>query len=280
MKRRLTRAVGLGLPVAVLLVWASPLLSHDFWLVPSALTVTPGGELVIHGQTSSEFPTTLSAVTVDRVKTARIVTSRGEAAIEHVDVVGNSLRLRHRPSAVGQALVAVEVHPRLIPESAESFREYLALEGAPEALVRYEREGILPTDSIVRRYAKYAKAVVEVGADGPRSFEIEVGHPLEFVALSDPSGAEMGGEIRFRLLFLGEPVPHARGHASVAESTTAQAAYRGAEFETDENGEFTLEVVGNGLWNVRALHIVPAPTDSGADWDVHWATMVWGQTPE
>jgi len=31
-----------------------------------------------------------------------------------------------------------------------------------------------------------------------------------------------------------------------------------------------------GLWNVRALYILPAPSGSGADWDVHWATFVWG----
>jgi ketosteroid isomerase-like protein len=29
------------------------------------------------------------------------------------------------------------------------------------------------------------------------------------------------------------------------------------------------------VWNVRTLQIVPAAANSGADWDVHWATLVF-----
>jgi hypothetical protein len=34
-----------------------------------------------------------------------------------------------------------------------------------------------------------------------------------------------------------------------------------------------------GLWNVRTLQIVPAHPRSGADWDVHWATLVFRSAP-
>ncbi len=270
------KRLSISVAMLVLLVLAAPALSHDFWLVPNAFKVGVGEDLVVRGQTSSDFPTSLSAVTVDRVASARLVTARGERPIQHLDVEGVSLRLTHRPTEAGQAVVAVRVHPRNIPESPESFRNYLRLEGAPEALVRYEQMGILPTDSILRRYAKYAKVLVQIGEDGARVFETVVGHPLEFVPLSDPTEVESGGVLRMRMLFQGEPVPHARGHVSVAESRTAETAYHGAEFETDGNGEFDVLVAGSGLWNVRALWIVPAPPGSGADWDVHWATLVWG----
>lgn len=30
-----------------------------------------------------------------------------------------------------------------------------------------------------------------------------------------------------------------------------------------------------GLWNVRGIHIVPADAGSGADWDTHWASLVF-----
>ncbi len=271
----------LVLPLTLVLAFlvAGPVLSHDFWLIPSAFRVAPGDDLVIDGQTSSEFPTSVSAVTPDRVASARVITSRAERHIEHLQVIGNSLRLSDRPSQVGQALVEVMIRPRSIPESPESFRRYLELEGAPEALERYEREGLLPTDSITRRYAKYAKTVMEVGEGGPRSFNKVVGHPLEFVPLIDPARVGTGERLRLRMLFLGTPLASARGHVSVAESATANGAYDEATFETDANGEFSIEVTGSGLWNVRALHIVPAPAQSGADWDVHWATLVWWTGP-
>ena len=268
MMKRLT----IGAAVVLSIFLATPTLSHDFWLVPHAFRLSPGDELLVSGQTSSTFPTSLSAVTVDRLVSARLLMAHSTQDIAGLSVGGTSLWIRHRPEREGQALVTVAVGPRSIPESPESFRRYLELEGAPEALIRYEREGLLPTDSITRRYAKYAKTLVEIGEGGPRAFEQLAGHPLEFVPLTDPMEADP--KLSFRLLFLGEPLAHARGHASVAASLSAEAAYHDVPFETDEHGEFQIELQ-QGLWNVRALHIVPAPDGSGADWDVHWATFVW-----
>lgn len=270
MKRRL-----LLLSFLLAAVGVTPLFSHDFWLVPLTFRFAPGAEVVVSGRTSSEFPSTLSAVTPDRIGSARILTATGERAIPGVAVSGNALRLSDRPTETGQAVVAVVVLPRTLRESPESFRRYLVLEGAPEALERYERAGILPTDSITRRYAKYAKAVIEVGTAAPRAFARRAGHPLEFVPVTDPSTAAVGGTVRFRLIFDGAPLARARGHASVAESGDAGKAYHDVPFETDASGEFAVSLHGRGLWNVRALHIVPVPAGSGADWDVHWATLVW-----
>ncbi len=264
-----------GVALLLLVLTVQPLLPHDFWLIPNAFRVAQGDELVVLGQTSSTFPTTLSAITQDRVASARLITSDGEQLIEDVGVAGNSLRLAIRPEQEGQAVVAVAIHPRTVPESPESFRRYLTLEGAPEALERYEREGILPTDSITRRYAKYAKTLVQVGSEGPRAFGKTAGHPLEFVPLSDPSAVAPGEEARFRLMLFGEPLPHARGHASVATSAESEGAHHDVAFESDANGDLTIPLLHAGLWNVRALYILPAPTGSGADWDVHWATLVW-----
>jgi hypothetical protein len=248
--------------------------SHDFWLIPNVFHVAADAELVVEGRTSSTFPTSISAVTPDRIASAELVTADRTTPVSDLGVEGNSLRLRARPSTSGQTLVAVTIHPRHVPESPESFRRYLTLEGAPEALERYEREGRLPTDSITRSYAKYAKTLVAVGTDGPRVFDRVVGHPLEFVPLTDPADADADA-LRFRMLFLGAPLPHARGHASAAASSAADSATHAVTFETDARGEFTLAVAAPGLWNVRALHIVPAPDDAAADWDVHWATLVW-----
>jgi Domain of unknown function (DUF4198) len=273
-KRKLTmkRLRIAGAAVLFTILIATPALSHNFWLVPHSFRLAPGDQLVVSGQTSSAFPTSLSAVTVDRVASAQLLTANVQEDIPDLTVSGNSLMIRSRPTQEGQAVVAVAIHPRNIPESAESFRRYLRLEGAPEALVKYEREGLLPTDSITRRYAKYAKTLVQVGDRGPKAFERVAGHPLEFVPLTDPDAGM--ATARFRMLFLGEPLANAKGEASVAASMDAEEADRDLTFETDEHGEFQIDIEP-GLWNVRSLHIVPAPAGSGADWDVHWATFVW-----
>lgn len=274
--------------IAAILFGARSLEAHDFWLVPDAFRVRSGAELSVRGQTSSLFPTSLSAVAVDRIAEARIIGKDSDENLRGLSQSGNSLLLRHRVSGVGQRIVAVRIHPRSVKESAESFRRYLVLEGAPEALERYEREGILPVDSINRRYTKYAKTIVEVGSRGPRSFSRRVGHTLEFVPVNDPSDMRTGKKFRVKLLAGGVPLANAHIHAGSVPETTAirsdtvrarVAGQADQKLVTDAAGEVVVNISAPGIWNVRTLHIVPSKPGSGADWDVHWATLVFRVRP-
>ena len=252
---------------------AATLGAHDFWLVPDAFQITPGGWIEVRGQTSSRFPTSEAAVALDRVADARVLSAAGEEPIRDLSHAGTSLRIRHRPATPGQKIVALTLKPRSVRESAASFRRYLELEGAPEAITRYEREGRLPqTDSVTRRYAKYAKTIVEVGSGGARAFERVVGHPLELVPLGDPKELKPGERAAFRLVYRGQPLAGAKIHAGVSPAGTRM----GDEVvETDADGVARVCVQNPGLWNVRTLQIMPADAGSGADWDAHWATLVF-----
>ena len=283
------RLVRITLATAALVTLSASLLSaHDFWLVPDAFAVTPGGRIAVRGQTSSLFPTSLSAVTADRLMEARVLTADGDVQIRDATVSGSSLVLGHRPARTGQHVIGVRLAPRSVRESPASFRRYLDLEGAPEARQRYEREGLLDTiggDSITRRYAKYAKSFVEVGkGGGARAYHRSFGHPLELVPLSDPSLLKAADTLRLRLMLLGKPAPFARVHAgsaprratSLADTTEARrAAVADASIQADSAGVVRVLVNRAGLWNVRTIQIVPAAKGSGADWDVHWATIVF-----
>lgn len=267
--------------VALALVASATILSaHDFWLVPNAFRIAPGGWIEVRGQTSSRFPTSEAAVAVDRIVDARILSATSEEPIRNLSHVGTSLLLRHRPTAAGQRIIAVALKPRTVRESAASFRRYLELEGAPEALERYGRQGLLPqSDSLTRRYTKYAKTLVEVGAGGPRAFSRVVGHPVEFVPMSDPAGYRAGQHAAFRLLYRGQPLSGARVHAGSARQTTQMAPGDEVPLETGADGVVRVCIDRPGTWNVRTLQIVPADAGPGADWDAHWATLVF-EVPE
>lgn len=262
--------------VATLLVCVAALSvsAHDFWLVPDAMSVGSANDIVVRGQTSSAFPTSESAVAVDRIVDARVIGATGEETITARSIDGVSLLLRHRPGTPGQKVVSVSLGWRHVNETAESFRNYLVLEGAEDALKRYEQAGTLPTDAIVRRYAKYAKTVVEFG-EGPRAFHRVAGAPLEFVPLSDPATISETTPFRVRILFLGKPLPNARVHAGRAP-VNGQPATKDRDFLSSSDGVVTLPAVSSGLWNVRTIHVVPAPKGADADWDVHWASFVFG----
>lgn len=268
----------------VLLLGASLIAeAHDFWLVPDAFQVADGSALAVRGQTSSRFPTSEAAVALDRIAAARILGAQGEERITQLSLSGTSLLLQHKPASAGQYTVAVALRPRSVRESAASFRRYLELEGAPQALATIEREGLLRgRDSVTRRYAKYAKTLVQVGRGGPRAFARVAGDPLEFVATTDPSAHRVGDTLLVRLLYRGQPLPGISVHAGVVAWPTdasARASDGGASehlrLTSDPQGVVRLPLTHEGMWNVRTIHVVRAEPDAGADWDTHWATLVF-----
>ena len=263
-----------GLPsLAALILLATSLVgAHDFWLVPDGFALAPNSDVVVRGQTSSAFPTSESAVAVDRLTEARVLGAGGDETIDVRTTEGASLLLRHRPKTPGQKVITASLGWRSVKETAESFRRYLVLEGAEDALKRYEQAGKLPTSSIVRRYAKYDKTIVEFG-QGPRAFDRVAGQPLEFVPLTDPAAARAGGTVRLRLLFNGRPLANAKVHAGRAVEKDQPA--RDRDVTTTAEGILSVPLDAAGLWNVRTIHIVPTPPGGNADWDAHWASYVF-----
>lgn len=274
--------------LAALFISATLAGADDFWLVPNAFYVDAGSEIVLRGQTSSQFPTSRIAVAVDRVAEAKLIDESGARAISDLAVQGRSLLIRDRPQRAGQYVVALSIHPRSVRESAEGFRRYLDAEGATAARQRVEREGLLAgRDSVTRRYAKYAKAIVEVGSGGTRAFARPAGHVIEFVPLHDPSSLRSGDTLELRLLFRGAPLMGVPVHSDVADLNTdrdaasadAHAGHGGAAAPTtylpDAHGIVRVPLTRPGMWSIRTIHVTQAPTGSGADWDTHWGTLVF-----
>lgn len=258
---------------AVLLAGVSAVAwAHDFWLVPDAFEIAERAELRVRGQTSSRFPTSESAVAPDRISEARIIGASTEERITGLGTSGTSLVLRHRPAAAGQRVVVASIAPRSLRASGPEFKRYMELEGAADLAAKYERQGLLPkSDSITRRYAKYAKTIVEVGRGGPRAFSRVAGQVAEFVPLRDPAALRAGDTLPIRLLYRGRPLGDAHVHAGPAADT----ATPDLSLTTDADGTVQLPVASAGLWNIRTIHIVPAPSGSGADWDSHFVSFVF-----
>ena len=288
LSRRLARVLSPLLAACAVLFLSALAEAHDFWLVPNAFATAPGVPIEIRGQTSSRFPTSESAVATDRVASAHLLGASSAERIDDLSTSGPSLVLRHRPTIPGQRVVAVQLFPRSMRESAASFRRYLELEGAPEALARVDREGLLRgRDSVTRRYAKYGKTVVDIGTTGPRAFSRIAGHPLEFVPQADPTRLLAGDTLRVRLLYQGQPLVGIRVHSDVVDWPSSASAAAGvgrpaepavtatADHVTDADGLVRVPITRAGLWNVRTIHIVQADAASGADWDAHWATLVF-----
>lgn len=256
--------------------------AHDFWIIPNAFVVAPGSKLEVLGQTSVKFPTTVSAVTPDRIADARLIAANGEERIVGLSVAGKSLALTHRPSAAGQRIVAVSLVTRTSRTVLASLKRYIGLEGSPELAERYERDGAFKgTDSVTQHTTKYAKTVVEIGSAGPRAYTKAAGHALEFVPVTDPSLLKQGDTLTIRLLFRGQPLGGAHFHAGAApeaalrDSTALRSDWKDHSLVTDEKGIARVSVDRAGLWNLRTLHAAPTATDGGKAWEVAFATIVF-----
>lgn len=266
----------------------------DFWLIPSAFRVAAGDELLLRGQTSSQFPRSRVAVSGDRIADARRLAAQNEVPITSFAVEGRSLLLRDRPSAAGQYVIAIALRPRSVRESAAGFRRYLEAEGATAALRRVDRERLLQgRDSVTRRYAKYAKSLVQVGNHGARAFGRVANHEIEFVPLRDPASLQVGDTLPVRLLFRGAALADIPVHADVAElDADVEAAPAGGYAASDHAGQtlslipdrdglVRLVITRRGMWSLRTVHVTQADAASGADWDTHWGTLVFaaGESP-
>ncbi len=125
------------------------------------------------------------------------------------------------------------------------------------------------------RSQKVAKALVEVGAGGPRAFARAAGHELEIVPMQDPSTIHAGRALSLRVLFRAQPLANAYLRAGIAPPDSAPKAARPDTIVTTAgDGVAHLQIVSGGLWNVRRLHAAPADAAAGS-WDVLFATLVF-----
>jgi ketosteroid isomerase-like protein len=254
--------------------------AHDFWIIPSAFQIGHGETLELLGQTSTRFPSSLSAVATPRVADARLIGAAGTTRITELSQRGTSLLLRGRPSAPGQYLVAVALTPTPVRSPAAAFHRWLELEGAPGEAARLEREGAFQgSDSVTRRTLKTAKTIAQVGSGGPRMFGQPAGQPLEFILDADPATLRVGDTLGVRMMYNGRPVARGEAHAGGADWPIAEGEQvpepQDVHLRATGQGVLRLPITRGGVWNVRGIHVTPGASGTPREWDVHWATLVF-----
>lgn len=285
-RRRDTPTVGVSIAAALAasLTFAGLLAAHDFWLVPNALRFAPGAQMEVLGQSGTRFPMSDGPTQPAQVAEARLVGASSDEKLSDLSVSGKSLSIKHKPARAGQYIVAVALVSRSARTTPARLQRYIALEGAPELAARYEKDGAYPkVDSVTQISAKYAKSIVEVGANGPRAFDKTLGHALEIVPLRDPARLRAGDSLAVRLLFHGRPVGNASLRAgsappsAVAGDSAVRAALAGRTDQvivTGADGVAKLRINEAGLWNVRVLHAA-AMAGMPEHWEAFFATLVF-----
>ena len=159
----------------------------------------------------------------------------------------------------GAAVIGYWSRPSLVELDGDKFSLYLKEEGLEGVLA--ERERRKQSGMRVReQFSRCAKSLLAGAGDRV------LGFPLELLAEKNPH--ELGGAaLPVRLTYENRPVAGA----------LVTAIHRGRPGEkvtarTDKNGRARLELRGDGMWLVKAVHMEPV----GEEWASYWASLTFG----
>ena len=267
---------GLRSTALAMLVGAStcPLLAHDFWIEPSSfrpeVKSTVSARLMV-GQNFKGEPLPRNPALILKFFLASAAGEDPLAGRSGDDPAGTVTI-----SWPGLQTLAYRSGNSAVSLEAQKFEDYLREEGLERIVAERARRGDSQKPSR-ELFSRCAKALLFAGPLGPSGEDRELGLTLELRAEKNPYGLRAGSELPVRLLYEGKPLvgalvtamPHARAQDKLSQ-------------RTDRNGRVHLHLPYGGVWLVKAVHMVAAPADSGADWQSLWASLTFasrGATP-
>src|SRR5688572_26839993 len=206
--------------MALLLVAASNLSAHDFWL--AATPPTEAGVTTINGHVGEKFPVPDGKTTPDRVDSWRVVTASGDMALgRDFFQDGQSLATRVTLAAPATYVGMMTILPREAEMKGKEFTDYLREEGLDQVIA--ERARLNQTDQPAReRYARYAKIVLHTGKGDDAHVTRPANLAAEFVPSVNPASLSPGNTLSIQLLVQGRPVAGAQ-IAAVSRETRLDA---------------------------------------------------------
>jgi len=246
--------------VLAALLLSSPVLAHDFWIEPSAYN--PGaGELVTLKLWVGEH---LGGETLPRdeshIDWFSVVRGGVHAPVLGID--GSDSAGVLRPQAPGGVVIAYRSLRSAALLPAEEFQAYLALEGLPP--VKPGREV----------FSRCAKSLLAVGGRGGPTINKPVGLTLELIPEADPYTLGPGARLTVRLLYLGKPLAGA-----LVMALDGPDARTPQQVRSDAEGRASFTLPRAGAWLIKAVHMIRAPSDAGADWESFWASLTFSLPP-
>ena len=250
--------------LATFRLWVAPLFAHDFWIEPSTFRPSVPSRLNVALRVGQDFRG--DPVPRDDRKIERFVLSgaTGESSIPGLP--GTDPAGFARIDRPGLAVIVYRSRRTPIELEAEKFEKYLQDEGLERvSKMRAERgETGKPGKEV---YSRCAKALVLAGGAPATGFDQPAGLTLELVP---EKLASKPGELPIRLLYESRPLEGALVIAMNRDEPDKKISAR-----TGRDGRVRLRLPRSGVWLVKAVDMVEAPKDTGADWESLWASLTF-----
>ena len=259
----------LGLALTLALFAAPALQAHDFWIEPTTFRPAVAQRLAVRLRVGQEFRGDPVPRDSGLLKRFGLVGPAGETAVPGVPNTEPAGFLSI-PSP-GIYTVVYASNPEPVQLDPRKFDDYLGQEGLEKIRELRAQRGQTgaPAKEI---FSRCAKALLAAGGAtvGSSGWDRPLGLRLELVPEANPYTLPGGGVLPARLLYEGRPLPGALVVAFTKDRPAAKVSAR-----SDAQGRVVLKLDRPGTWLVKAVHMIPAPRESGADWESFWASLTF-----
>ena len=259
----------------VALALAFPAFAHDFYLMPSAFSATPGQSLTVGLFNGDSFPESAVSPVLARVRDVRLLTPGAAADATHLRAAQKEIRADVRipdpiPAPGGAILVARTV-PHFLSLQPNQFADYLSHEGLDSVLDWREKhhESQAPSREL---YSKYAKALIATGASN--SFHThETGAALEIVPEASPYDLQPNEPLILRVLHNGRPVSGEQVEVAWSGAGISRRIYIAGR--TDSAGRLQILLEKPGKYRLHTVLMERCADQKAAAWESYWASLTF-----
>jgi uncharacterized GH25 family protein len=260
--RRLARLLVTGLALM-----GVPLAAHDMWIEPATFFPQSGQIVSLRlrvGQDLLGDPLLLDPSLVNQ-----FVVSDGDGVRPVVRRDGRDPAGLVRLTAPGVHVIGYRSNPSTIEIPADTFNQYLKEEGLDAVSAQRARrnETRAPAREI---FSRCAKSLMFSGAAAAAQGDRPLGFTLELVAERNPYHLRVDQDLPVRLTYESRPLA---GALVVAINRLNPADKVSAR--TDADGRVRFKLRHDGMWLIKAVHMVPAPPDAHAEWASFWASLTF-----
>lgn len=256
-----------GLVVLAIALSHAPLGAHDLWIEPTTFAPELGQVIGVRlrvgqnllGDPLPRAPALIKQFIVEDATGRTPVSGRDGA-----DPAGFI-----RVTMPGLLVIGYHSHPSAAELPAATFNQYLQEEGL-EAIAALRAQRNATGATAHELFARCAKSLVLSGAPSPAQGDRHLGCTLELVAEGNPYALSAGAELPVRLTYEQRPLA---GALVVAMNRLYPSEKQAAR--TDHDGRVRFRVRPGGMWLIKAVHMVPAPTGTKAEWASFWASLTW-----
>jgi uncharacterized GH25 family protein len=169
----------------------------------------------------------------------------------------------------GVLVIGYRSNPSAIELAAEKFNQYLKDEGLDAVAAARARRNETGA-SAHELFSRCAKSLVLSGSPGVAQADRVLGFTLELVAERNPYTIGAGQDLPLRLTYEKRPLAGALVVAMNRLNPSEKLAAR-----SDAEGRVHFRLRRDGMWLVKAVHMVPAPAGSNAEWASFWASLTF-----